>query len=290
MKFNLPEIKHDYSGFFALAKFYEQSKECVLEDIEIDLNATWWLDADMCAAFGAILYRLGSNLNTINLINIPSSVERILSKNGFLGHYGRARIPDSYGTTISYKRFDASDGRYFNRYIEKEFIGRSEIPDMSPRLLKRFRASIFEVFNNSVTHSFTKLGIFSCGQFFPKHNKLDFTLADLGVGIRQNVGEYVGTEISAEEAIVWATEANNTTKRGGVPGGLGLKLLQEFIGLNGGRLQIVSDSGYWQRAGNEVSVSPLGHSFPGTVVNFEINTADTQTYILASELDADDIF
>ena len=49
--------------------------------------------------------------------------------------------------------------------------------------------------------------------------------------------------MAPEEAIEWATRANNTTKRGDVPGGLGLKLLCEFIDLNGGSLQIVSDGG-----------------------------------------------
>lgn len=161
---------------------------------------------------------------------------------------------------------------------------------MSQGLLKRFRESIFEVFSNSVLHSGTTLGIFSCGQFFPKRHRLDFTLADLGVGIRQNVSEFIGCEISGVDAIVWATEGSNTTKRGDVPGGLGLKLLQEFIDLNGGRLQIVSDSGYWQRANKGDTVSHLGYSFPGTVVNIEINTADRQSYILTSEWDANDIF
>ena len=92
------------------------------------------------------------------------------------------------------------------------------------------------------------------------------------------------------QAIVWATEANNTTKGGSVPGGLGLKLLGEFIDLNGGCLQIASDAGYWRRSNKGSSSTPLGHPFPGTVVNIEINTADTHSYVLSSEWDVDDIF
>ena len=161
---------------------------------------------------------------------------------------------------------------------------------MSPGLLKKFRESIFEIFSNAVLHSRTRLGIFSCGQFFPKKNKLDFTVADLGVGIRQNVCEYTGLNLSASQAIAWATVENNTTKGGSVPGGLGLKLLGEFIDLNGGCLQIVSDDGYWQRVNRNSSYYSLGHRFPGTVVNIEINTADTHSYVLSSELDVDEIF
>ena len=254
------------------------------------MNQTSWFDADMCAAFGAILYSLGVNLNRVNLNYIPKSVETILSKNGFLSHYGRAKIPDRWGTTIPYQRFDAEDDHYFARYIETEFIQRPEIPDMSLGLLKKFRESIFEIFSNAVLHSHTDLGIFSCGQFFPNRNKLDFTVADLGVGIRQNIKHYRRLEFSPEEAIVWATKEFNTTKQGNVPGGLGLKILCEFIDLNGGSIQIVSDAGYWQRRKKKTVTNRLIYPFPGTVVSVEINTADRHTYGLTSELTAEDIF
>ncbi len=161
---------------------------------------------------------------------------------------------------------------------------------MSPGLLKKFRESIFEIFSNAVWHSRTRLGIFSCGQYFPKKSLLNFTVADLGVGMRRNIRDHLGFELSGEEAIVWATEANNTTKRGPVPGGLGLKLLREFIDLNGGCLQIVSDAGFWQCKDARVSTTLLDHPFPGTVVNIGINTADLNSYSLTSELNASDIF
>lgn len=291
MRLVLPQqIRHDYAGFEALTQLHARAKDLFLEEIEIDMGTTVWFDADMCAVFGAILYRLGDNLNTVNLVNIPSGVESLLSKNGFLSHYGRLSIPDSWGTTISYQRFDVTDDRYFSGYIEAEFIPRSEMPEMSKGLLKRCRESIFEIFSNAVLHSRTSMGIFSCGQFFPRKNRLDFTVADLGVGIRQNVSEYLRQDISADQAIVWATEENNTTKGGPVPGRLGLKLLCEFVDLNGGRLQIASDYGYWRRSNRKSSSSQLGHLFPGTVVNLEINTADTHSYILPSESKVDDIF
>lgn len=290
MRFTLPQIRHDYYGLAELTLLHAQTEGCFLDDIEIDMEATTWFDADMCAAFGAILYRLGRKLNTVNLINIHPNVENVLSKNGFLSHYGRVRIPDRWETTISYQRFDVKDGRYFSGYIENEFIHRYEIPEMSSRLLKKFSESIFEIFGNAVLHSRTEMGIFSCGQFFPKRNKLDFAVADLGVGIPQNVREYRGLELKAEEAINWATKENNTTKGDNVPGGIGLKLLGEFIDLNGGCLQIVSDEGYWRRANGSSNTGQLRHPFPGTVVSVEINTADTYSYSLVSEQDPDDIF
>ncbi len=293
MRFSIPQIRHNNSSFKTLSYLYEQTKEYVLDDIEIDMKETDWFDADMCAAFGAILYSLGARLNEVSLVHIPQRVERILSKNGFLSHYGRARIPDQYETTIAYRRFDVEDDHYFANYIEEELIHRSEIPAMTLGLLKRFRGSIFEIFSNAVLHSETQLGIFSCGQFFPKRNRLDFTVADLGIGISQNIEDYTGFKFSPEEAIIWATKEFNTTKNSklpGVPGGLGLKILCDFIDLNDGCIRIVSDAGYWRRRDGKIVTRSLNYPFPGTVVSVEINTADTSTYKLASELNPENIF
>ncbi len=290
MKAVLPEIRHSLTGFQALTQLHAQAKDCLFDEIQIDMSQVSWFDADMCAAFGAILYSIGDNVNSISLINIPKNVEKILSKNGFLSNYGRNRIPDTWGSTIPYRRFDVKDDRYFASYIEEEFVSRSEMPRMSPGLVKKFRESVFEIFSNAVIHSRTKLGIFSCGQYFPKRETLDFSVADLGVGIRQNIRDKLGQDLSAEEAIDWATKGTNTTKRESIPGGLGLKLLLEFIKLNEGRLQIVSDRGYWILEKDSVRKILLESPFPGTVVNVEINTSDVRSYCLKSEVSETDIF
>lgn len=290
LKFILSEIRHDKTGFDALAVLYSQAKDCVFDNIEIDMKKTLWFDADMCVSFGAVLYRLGDNVNTIKLTNIPPNVENILAKNGFLSHYGQEKISDSWGTTISYRRFDVKDDRSFAEYIESEFIYRSEVPTMSEKLKQKFQKSIFEIFSNAVLHSRTKLGIFTGGQFFPKRHQLDFSVADLGIGIRQNIKESIGLDLTPEQAIIWATSSNNTTKRGQVPGGLGLKLLGEFIDLNGGCIQIVSEYGYWMRKNNKIETAQLSQPFPGTVVNVEINTNDSSSYMLSTEVTPADIF
>ena len=115
-------------------------------------------------------------------------------------------------------------------------------------------------------------------------------MADLGIGIRKNVKDHTGLDLQADKAIEWATQEHNTTKRGPIPGGLGLKLLTEFINLNGGRLQIVSDVGYWLLENGQPHSVVSSLPFPGTVVNVEINTSDTQSYVLASELTESEIF
>ncbi len=290
MKYPLTDIRHNPTGFETLIGLYAKYASSKFTKIEVDMGHTTWFDADMCAPFGAILYCLGAQGNRISLTQIRPDVERILTKNGFLTHYGRAALRDTYGTTIPYQRFDVKDDRYFAAYVENKFVRRMEMPKMSAALTKRFRESVFEIFSNAVLHSQTTLGIFSCGQFFPKRNTLDFSVADLGIGIRRNVKEHTGLVLSPDEAIDWATQGRNTTKRGPIPGGLGLKLLSDFVSKNGGRIQIVSDAGYWTLEKGKVDHFPLSAEFPGTVVTVEINTADKQSYSLSSELTESDIF
>ena len=67
MKVVMPDIHHNQCGFAALAGLHAQTKNCFFDDVEIDMRSTTWFDADMCAPFGAVLYRLADQLNTISL-------------------------------------------------------------------------------------------------------------------------------------------------------------------------------------------------------------------------------
>lgn len=290
MRIALPQLHHDQAGFDALVDLWAKTEACFLDVIELDLSDATWIDADLCAPFGALLYALGERINTVKLLNIRPDVERALTQNGFLSIYGRKAVPDRWGTTLPYQQFDPKDDRYFADYVETKLIRRTELPAMSSALLKKLSESLFEIFSNAVIHSSTEMGIFSCGQFFPKRDRLNFSVADLGIGIRRNVTETTGLTLDAAQAIEWATTGRNTTRRGAIPGGLGLKLLVQFVDLNGGSLQIVSDAGYWRRENGKSCIVQLTRPFPGTVVSVEINTADQQSYVLASEVEETDIF
>jgi hypothetical protein len=285
----LQEIRTDFNGFARLTQLAAKTDHCVFQGVKIDMARTSWLDANMCAPFGAILYKAARRSNTITLSGMSPGIETILRKNGFLSNYGREKIPDTHGTTIEYRRFDPKDDRDFAAYVASRMVGKG-IPTMSPALRKKFLESLFEIFSNAATHSETKYGIFACGQFFPQKKRIDFSIADLGIGIRRKIEIEKGLLLSSEKAISWAMEGSNTTRSGAIPGGLGLKLLRQFIELNKGCIQIVSDTGYWQLSKGIVTTNSFPSPFPGTVVNIQIRTDDTQTYILSSETKHEDIF
>jgi len=276
------DIRGDFDGFARLAALAADTAGCTFEDIEVDMSSTNWFEAHMSAPLGVVFARLTDGLNTVQPVALQKGVERILRINRFLAGYGYAPLHGEFPTVIPYRRFNPEDDRYFVAYLNRHLAGKG-IPKMSEGLGRRFKDSILEIFMNSAMHSETKLGIFACGQFYPTVQRLDFCIADAGVGIRRKIRQELNLRMNSDKAILWALQEGNTTRTGDVPGGLGLKLLREFVALNGGRIQIVSDRGYWECKAGVETVKRFEHSFPGTVVNLEINTADTRAYCLRSE-------
>jgi hypothetical protein len=147
---------------------------------------------------------------------------------------------------------------------------------MSDKLQKRFLESIFEIFTNAVIHSETEEGIFTCGQYFPQMNYIEFTITDLGVGIKNRIKKDKNIDLSADEAIEWAMQDRNTTKT--KSGGMGLSLIKEFILLNKGKIHVVSNDGFWELSSGVIKKKIFGSEFPGTMVNIYIDTSDKHHY------------
>ncbi len=280
----LRDVRSTLAGFSQLADIATEVGDCTLDTIEVDMSAVGWIDANMSAPLGVLFAHWADALNTVQPVGLQSGVETILSKNLFLVGYGYPERSDTYGTVIPFRRFKPDDNRYFVSYVNKHMVGKG-IPKMSEGLGRRFKDSLLEVFVNAAMHSETNIGIFACGQFFPTQHRLDFCIADAGIGIRRKLRKELGLSLNSDAAINWALQEGHTTRKGAVPGGLGLKLLREFIALNRGCIQIVSDRGFWQCNTGGETLTRMPHSFPGTVVNLEINTADPHSYCLSSESD-----
>lgn len=183
-------------------------------------------------------------------------------------------MTDEFATTLEYRQFDLQQNpREFAQYIEYELMSRDrDLPPMTNETRREFMTDIHEIFANAQFHSQSQQGVFGCGQFFPTRDRLSFTLADLGVGFRHNVEARMGRKCSDEVAIEWATQPGHTTRT--ADGGYGLATLREFFARNRGRMQIVSQQGFWELDGESVRKNKLRYPFPGSFVNLEINTAD----------------
>lgn len=282
----LININNTFESYQKLIDFFQEHKEKDFDTIRIELRN--WFAANMCAALGSILDILSNNFNTINFDYISPDIERILLKNDFLSFFGRTRLVDNHHTTIRFLKLKTTDGKYFNNYVVHELIGRTELPQMSDLVKAKMTEAIYEIFVNAQIHSDSKQ-IYTCGQFFPREHKIEFTIVDTGIGFKRKVNERFNSNLSSIQAIEWAIKDKNTTKIG-VTGGIGLALLKEFVEKNRGKMQIISYDGFYQFDIQGEQMQLFNGSFPGTIVNLQFRTNDNSSYVLQSELDNNDIF
>lgn len=291
MTVTLRNITDDFNGFREILRLDAElgASDCSL--LEVDLSSVTWIAGNMCAAVGGVLEKHRARSRGIRLVGLREGMlHTTLRKSSFLSSFDpdSPRGPDAHETIIEYRRFERGDTEGFRSYVARQFAGK-RMPTMTTALRYRFLLSIGELFENAAEHSRTELGIIACGQYFPTRQHLTFAMADLGIGIRRCFLEWRQLDFTPEQAIDWAMSGNSTVRRD-KPGGHGLKLIREFITMNGGRIQIASDAGYWSLHGGDVERARLPAPFPGTVVSITINSADEQEYRLASEaIDPDSI-
>lgn len=280
----LPSINGNREGFESLAELWSLASILVGRSLELDLSGCTSFDANMAAPLGAVLSLVADKLNRIEIVGVQGPIENSLRRNQFLTQYGYAPL-ETGATVLPYRRLQLADERLFGEYLRRYLPGKG-FPQMREGVGKVFQQSLFEVFQNSVAHSDSNLGVFVCGQFFPNELRLNLTISDAGVGLSAKVRSFLkNPSLTSEAAIQWALEGGNTTRTGRRPGGVGLKFMHDFVTRNRGNMQIVSGDGLY---GATTGYDKLSFAFPGTTVNFEINTADTQPY--HAGVSAKDIF
>lgn len=282
----ITNINNTFNSYQQLIDFFHEHKAKIFDDISIELR--YWFSANMCATLGGILDIFSNNINTIKFDYINPDIERILLKNDFLSYFGYSRIIDNHHTTIRFLKLKITDGKYFNNYVVDELIGRAELPQMSSLVKEKMTEAIYEMFVNAQIHSDSE-HIYTCGQFFPRDNKIEFTIVDTGIGFKRKINERFDSNLSSIQAIEWATKDRNTTKIN-VSGGIGLALLKEFIAKNGGKMQIISGDGFYQFDSYGEQKQLFRGAFPGTIVNLQFRTNDNSSYMLKDEFDNNDIF
>ncbi|HEY5124527.1 MAG TPA: ATP-binding protein [Ignavibacteria bacterium] len=293
MDFFLPtRVYSDFNGYDNIIDLFNDIEEFSDDEIVLDFIHTNWFEANLSAILGAICILYREQGKEVRVRNINQTIEDVLCRNHFLCEFNYYGFIDTKGTILTYQMFSPYQDIEFLKYIDNELLSKPDFPRHSKILGKKINESIFELFENARTHGNCK-HIFTCGQYYPnkyKGKRLDITIVDLGITIKRNVNEYLQKELTGYEAIEWAMQYGNTTKRGNVSGGLGLDIVKAFINLNKGKIQIVSANGYWEFSNGRTFKNTFSNSFPGTIVNIEFNLNDKHSYQFKEEISLDNIF
>ena len=286
-------VRSDLEGFSFLTQACNELQNERNELIIFDFGRVRWFEANLCAVLGAIFNKLQDSFNQVRLINLNSSITSIFSRNHFMASFGGSKIPDTNDTTIKYRKNRLTDEKLIHSFLFTELMGKQDFPRLSDAARKEIERSIFEIFSNAVLHG-SCTHIYSCGQYYPNKRppRIDFTIVDLGNTIKSNVNQFLNADYTGKDAIEWAVAERNTTKpkEKNIPGGLGFKIISEFVQLNKGKVQIVSSNGYWQLVRGDTYSAHLNSDFPGTIVNLEFNLDDQSFYYLENEKAVDIVF
>ena len=281
----LPAIHSDCEGFERLGKLAAATKDLFAGELELDMSGVDSIDANMAAPLAAILARVADEFNIVEIVAVRASVERILRESRFLTNFRYELLDGDSHVIMPFRRLRLSDEGAFEEYVSRQ-LGSTHIHRITDGASRIFKRKIFEVYQNAVIHSKSKIGIFVSGQFFPRQNRLNFTVADAGIGIRGAVRRYFKKpRIGSVPALKWALEPSNTTMRGGPrPGGLGFQFLQDLSRMNKGKFQIASRFGFYEFDGscefddNRGTFRKMSRDFPGTAVTIMLNTADAASW------------
>lgn len=158
-------------------------------------------------------------------------------------------------------------------YFKDNFIRNKDLLPLS--------SNLDEVFNNIFDHSKSEVSGYVITQYFPKINKLSFSVCDFGMGICKSINDYRilngQKEIEDWRALLKSIELGYSVKSTPRNRGFGLNNILELTETSNGVLSIVSNSGILQKKANKTyQVGETKHSFSGTLIKVEmdLNTFD----------------
>lgn len=266
-------IETDYSGLKQLFKFYHYCRNFTKTTIYIDFYHLNWIDANLCSLFESIIYKLNNENGLVFSTDLVFLQEKfdILFRIGFIKTV--EEIVDDRKSCVKARNFLWNQKREYNDYIKNELLGHRGMPKIDDELKEHIFDDLMEIFANAKHHSETELPFFVAGQYYPKSEKLKFTMVDLGKGFLPRIHLATKGEITTDlQAISWALQGN-TSKLAleRTSGGLGIKGMFDYCQKHQGELEIITGSGYWSstfkgtafQLGREIS----DNQYVGAIIN-----------------------
>lgn len=277
-------LSTDIDSYNFFSSFSEKTRSLKQENILVDFIANEWIDINACSILAALIHEAISNYNIVDFINVSPEVDELFTYNQFYKTVFNDKYEEIafYGSEMPCLRFLKSESVQFVKYIDEGLLSMSQLPKMTLQLKKKINERLLEIFSNAHEHG-NCLMFYSSGQYSIKKGIITMTLCNTGKTIRNNVNNFFNSKVSATQALEWAVVEGNTTRKGNIPGGLGISLLREFLQHNGGYLQIISCNGFWEEKKGKITTRTLNSRFSGTIVNIVINITDVKSYKLSSE-------
>ena len=283
--FEIPDMRLSEEFFYALGDLYSRICASSYDNIVFDFAKCTFLSPAFISYLGGLKEYFKHNGKTILFSNTYENVglNKYFESVGIRKYFDNNFYSDNLSpNSIPFVRIDKLDDESLCEYIDN-------IINLAPVTLsetgkEQIFQNIYELFDNANEHSEQSYGIYSSGLWLPNKNEFVFSVYDTGIGISQKVinGR---PNMTSFQAFTWALQNGNSTSqlKGGVPRGLGLHNLSEFIQLNGGTLHIFSNDIYYKYP-NIGTVGILPFSTLGTLICIQIKSDYNHLYLTKGEL------
>lgn len=269
--FEIPKyLNLDGDSFEYLAELQNNILVNQYEEVVLDFYDCEYTNAAFTAFIGALMNICGSQNIQIKLRSKKGSkVNQYFKRSGLYNYLVEDEKKYINDNAIPFSKISLDD-EFIIDYIYK-ILSLAPITLTSDCKQQLFR-NIYEIFNNSVDHSEAQMGVFSCGHWMPNKKELVFSIYDTGKGIPKLIKSKVDKTFTSETALKWALVRGNSTKQlnGGAPRGLGLSDLIDFISLNNGSIQIMSNDILYENKKGKERTKKLQNSIIGTLISIKI--------------------
>ncbi len=295
-QFSIPTINDTPSDFNILCELGNTVLSST-GNVIFDFSSCQFLRPNAIAFLGGMARLIENEGRKVTFLfkTAPDKVLTILRQNGFAHHFGLLEFSGP-GLSVPYREDPVGPIRPNLKddiidYLTYEWLGRGWV-HVSTKLRDAIVGVVWEIYDNTFEHSNSNIGLFSCGQHFPRLRILQLAVADFGIGIPRNVKRFWqnrGIELSSDRCLRWAFQEGASTKTQGTRRGLGLNLLKDFINKNHGKLEIYSQDSYALIHDKKERFQNINNSLHGTIVNI-ILRCDESYYYFADEIPVGPLF
>lgn len=267
-----------YDTYNYLAKLQNIIIDCSENEIILDFSSCPFSHAIFTAFIGSLsVWAIRFKKSITYRFKRDSQLSNYFKRSGLYNFITGDTVDYTNGNTIPFRKVHMDDSEIID-YIDN--ILKLAPVKLSGNAEEILFKNIYEIFNNSVDHANANNGVYACGHWMPKMKELVFSVYDTGIGIPARIKTQINRNFTSKDALEWALIKGNSTKQldDGTPRGVGLSDLKNFIYLNKGAFNIVSNDIYYSYNQEDTYIY-LDRPIIGTMISFIIRNDEEHIYI-----------
>lgn len=269
----VPSSQQADDWFLFVKKSLEHTGD--VDSLVVDFNEVRFMETDDFVILACLIESFHINNCNVSFIGGTTGFNNHLFNIKFKEYwkegFDRAKFTLSHNqTTLCLWKISKDMIYSYSMYARKYFERYTDNKDLIP-----MSSNMDEVFNNIFDHSQSKVTGYIITQYYPKNNKISFSVCDFGIGIPTSIenADLEQKEVYEDwKAILKSLEKGFSIKSTPRNRGFGLNNLLELTESSNGILQIISNDGFvLKKAGEMYKAGNVDFNFRGTLIKVEID-------------------